>query len=235
MNESLLPETVVDLAAVTPDGAVGEICIVSRNHFQNQLIKSYLDAKVAEWCTVRATHQWPPVPEDAAAQGTAVLVLWDCFGLSPDEIWVKLSLGGAPDPARCALALFNLSGADPELARDAIARGIRGIFCLDDPPERLARGIEKILDGELWYSRKITSQVLMDSERFRPRMEALEAMLTAREKEILIAIASGAGNNEIADEFRISLHTVKTHLYNIYKKIDVRNRLEATLWVARYL
>jgi DNA-binding NarL/FixJ family response regulator len=63
----------------------------------------------------------------------------------------------------------------------------------------------------------------------------MEAMLTAREKEILVAIASGSGNTEISDEFNISLNTVKTHVYNIYKKIDVRNRLEATLWVARYL
>jgi DNA-binding NarL/FixJ family response regulator len=235
MHKSVYPENAITLPALPHAGTGDAVCIVSRNHFQNQLIKSYLEKESVEGCTVCTVAQWPPEPGAEVSETFAAMVLWDCFGLGSDEIWVKLNLGGAPDPTRCAVALFNLSHDEPELAREAIARGIRGVFYLDDPPERLVKGIAKILRGELWYSRKITSQVLMDSERFRPRLEALEAMLTAREKEILIAIASGAGNNEIADEFRISLHTVKTHLYNIYKKIDVRNRLEATLWVARYL
>jgi DNA-binding CsgD family transcriptional regulator len=233
MTEYRHQESAIPLPPST-DGAVArDVCIVSRNHFQNQLIKSYLEKTIGDRCVVRAAAEWLQAPKEAAFPQE--LILWDCFGLLPDEIWVKLSLGGAPDPTQSAMALFNVPPDHGELARHAIARGIRGIFYLNDPPELMAKGIDRIIQGELWYSRKITSQVLMDIDRQRPRIEALEAMLTAREKELLIAIASGAGNNEIADEFRISLHTIKTHLYNIYKKINVHNRLEATLWVARYL
>ena len=85
------------------------------------------------------------------------------------------------------------------------------------------------------FHSKITCKILMENHYRRSSIAAAEVMLTAREKEILIAIASGASNGDIAEECYTSRNTVKTHLYNIYKKIGVKNRLEATLWVARYL
>ena len=60
-------------------------------------------------------------------------------------------------------------------------------------------------------------------------------MLSRREKEILKHVVYGESNQEIADAMQISLHTVKTHLYNAYKKINVPNRLQAALWGAANL
>jgi LuxR family transcriptional regulator of csgAB operon len=48
-------------------------------------------------------------------------------------------------------------------------------------------------------------------------------------------VASGASNGEIADALNISYHTVKTHLNNIYKKIDTPNRFQAALWATKNL
>ena len=59
--------------------------------------------------------------------------------------------------------------------------------------------------------------------------------LTDREKEILDLIAAGYSNQQIADELFISPHTVKTHLHNIFKKINVKRRLQAALWAAQNL
>ncbi len=59
--------------------------------------------------------------------------------------------------------------------------------------------------------------------------------LTRREREILDLIASGFSNQQIADELFISPHTVKTHLHNIFKKINVKRRLQAALWAAENL
>jgi len=59
--------------------------------------------------------------------------------------------------------------------------------------------------------------------------------LTRREREILDLIANGYSNQQIADELFISPHTVKTHLHNIFKKINVKRRLQAALWAARNL
>jgi ATP/maltotriose-dependent transcriptional regulator MalT len=59
--------------------------------------------------------------------------------------------------------------------------------------------------------------------------------LTRREREILDLISDGLSNRQIADQLFISLHTVKTHLQNIFCKINVKQRLQAALWAAKYL
>lgn len=213
-----------------------QICIVGRNLFQNHFIKAYLEKEMALTYPITLHPEWRPDLLDEESPGPPPMALWDCYDLFPPDLWVKLGLGGGPDPQRQVVVLYNVGlNLGQEFELQAIERGVRGVFYLSDAPQRFARGIDSILNGELWYSRKTTSQLLMDPRRFRPRNEVVEASLTLREKEILIAIASGTSNSEIAETFNISRHTVKTHIYNLYKKIEVHNRLEATLWAARYL
>ena len=64
---------------------------------------------------------------------------------------------------------------------------------------------------------------------------ASETVLTEREMEILKVLTSGAKNEEIANKLFISPHTVKTHLYTIYRKIQVNNRLQAVIWANKNL
>jgi len=59
--------------------------------------------------------------------------------------------------------------------------------------------------------------------------------LSPREIEILSLITVGATNEEIGDRLCISTNTVKTHVYNIFHKIKVPNRLQAALWAAKNL
>ena len=211
-----------------------QIGLVGHNSFQNKLLQTLLASELG------ASHQVDVAAnrerEDTVERPSWDLVLWDGYGLSLEEMNIKLRLGDAPDPIEQPMALFNV---DPDVGaafeRQVIERCIRGIFYLDEPLDLFIKGVKAILQGELWFSRKITSKILMENHYRRSSIAAAEAMLTAREKEILIAIASGASNGDIAEECYISPNTVKTHLYNIYKKIGVKNRLEATLWVARYL
>ena len=76
------------------------------------------------------------------------------------------------------------------------------------------------------------TRVVLDKEIFSPTVKEI---LTHREIEILSLLAVGAKNEEIADKLYISTNTVKTHIYNIFKKINVTNRLQAALWAAKNL
>lgn len=225
------------LSAVEENRAIDlmpHLFIAGKNHFQNQLMIGYLIRNLKVPCEIRSVVVW-----DSATMTPPngnLLVLLDCYDIIPLELWKKIGFNSDLDPAVRPIALFNVTNlSDSNFEKQAINKQIRGVFYINEPPERISLGIDKILQGEIWYSRKMTSQVLLEQQQYKSRTEAAEAMLTAREKEILGAIADGVTNNDIAENFHLSLHTVKTHVYNIYRKIDVRNRLEATLWAARYL
>jgi DNA-binding NarL/FixJ family response regulator len=206
------------------------IVLVGRNAFQNRLFKALLESRLEQPYEIVLMDSWPD--EETIFD----LCLWDGFAFDTEEIWSRLGLIGSVTSVRHTMALFNIDDrAGTSFEKEAVEKKIRGVFYRHETPELIAKGVVKILQGELWFSRKTTSELLLEEQLRRPTVVAAEAMLTAREKEILSAIASGAGNAEIAGEFFISPHTVKAHLYNIYRKINVNNRLEATLWVARYL
>jgi LuxR family transcriptional regulator of csgAB operon len=69
----------------------------------------------------------------------------------------------------------------------------------------------------------------------RKSMNQASHNLTKREMEILALVTVGTKNDDIANKLCISTHTVKTHLYNLFKKIDVSDRLQAALWAAKNL
>jgi DNA-binding CsgD family transcriptional regulator len=64
---------------------------------------------------------------------------------------------------------------------------------------------------------------------------AVDSNLTLREKEILTLVALGYINEAIAEDLCISPQTVKNHIKNIFRKINVKNRLQAVLWAVKYL
>jgi len=94
-----------------------------------------------------------------------------------------------------------------------------------------------MLENELWFSREAMSAFLLGRQTRSPEPAAPEEQgeLSQREKEILLMLAAGATNKDIAEQLFLSLNTVKSHIYNIYRKIDVPNRLQASLWAAKHL
>ena len=133
------------------------------------------------------------------------------------------------------VALMNVRRDQP-LISDCVLNGVRGLFYVGDDVEFVHRGIVALLDGAVWISRETLLNAAMNSNHSNGnQVEHSDHELTRREREILAMICVGATNQEIADKLFISTNTVKTHVYKIYKKIHVPNRMQAALWGAKNL
>ena len=169
-----------------------------------------------------------------AADNHPKLFLRDCTAIQIDELFLELQQQKEIVVDQHYLALFNVS---PNFGNEyrAIDLGIRGFFYTQDTPDHILKGIKAILDNELWVSREVMSKCIDDSRIKNNPSKTEKNLLTAREIEILTLIVPGATNEEISETLHISPHTVRTHIYNIFKKINVPNRLQATLWAIQYL
>jgi LuxR family transcriptional regulator of csgAB operon len=112
---------------------------------------------------------------------------------------------------------------------------VRGFFYKGASQNHISKGMASILQGELWFSRKLLSHFMANNRKTPTKVPTAVYSLTKREKQILKLSASGAKNAEIADSLNVSTHTVKTHLYNLFKKIDVGNRIQAINWAKTHL
>jgi DNA-binding CsgD family transcriptional regulator len=171
---------------------------------------------------------------DSENMGQQKLVLLDCLEKDLESLLPELEGNGHRLASQDLVGLFNIR---PGLGIEnkILARGIRGFFYEQDPLEIFPKGVRTMFNGEIWLSRKIMTDYILKGGHYDFSPKGNESILTTREIEIITMIATGAANADIADKLCISCHTVKTHLYNIFKKINVPNRLQAALWVAKNL
>lgn len=212
---------------------IKKIYLVGPWRVHNELLSSFLEEKIgAECLTVKTIRDLPVLTGKSGYLPR--LVLLDCLGNDPMSLWEEFEAETNAIFSRDYVVLFNIS---PGMGFEdkALMQGARGFFYVQDNIEQFERGILAIYAGELWVSRKIMTDYILEHRRPLLPFERNGIGLTKRESEILGTIAEGATNEEIAEKFFISSHTVKSHLYNIYKKVGVSNRLQAALWARRNL
>ena len=200
--------------------------------FQNRLMAWYLQENTGLTCTCMQELDVEAFSSQDGEKTT--LVLLDCLGSDFSNLWSTIRSLFDSGSKGYYVAIFNMA-AGQSFGNDLVKKGVRGIFFNDDPLANLSKGVPAILNGELWFSRKDLMKCILDSNTDSQLAMDLKASLTTREREILILIASGINNSQIAENLNISRNTVKTHLYNIYNKIKVPNRLQAALWAAKHL
>lgn len=132
------------------------------------------------------------------------------------------------DPASRAVLLNAKSSSDVESLLQWPS--LKGIFFEDCCQERLLKGMRKVLGGGIWMPRRLVEQSFERQRQAMPPRASVEVKLSPRERDILLCIANADSNADIAEKLHISEHTVKTHIYNIFRKIAVRNRTEASHW-----
>lgn len=97
--------------------------------------------------------------------------------------------------------------------------------------EEIVSAIKKAYHGENVIEPKVAHRVM---NRFQGGQTSLHDQLTERELEVLICLANGLTNQEVADKLFIGIKTVKTHVSNILKKLDVHDRTQAAVYAHRH-
>ncbi|MFE9559818.1 response regulator [Streptomyces sp. NPDC006487] len=136
---------------------------------------------------------------------------------------------GVADPlAVVVITTFDLD----EYVYGALRAGARGFLLKDTGPDLLAQAVRSASGGEALIAPSVTVRLLRafaDLPAGRPAAQPVSPV-TAREEQVLVAVARGLTNTEIADALHISLSTVKTHLASLMAKLGARNRVEIAMW-----
>lgn len=113
----------------------------------------------------------------------------------------------------------------------ALQAGARGYLLKEQPREKLLSQLQGILRGEPPLSPAIARRVLSHFQRARPVVD--DSGLSEREREVLTLVAKGYNRSDVARMLDISVNTAAAHLKNVYRKLNVSTRAEATLAAAR--
>ncbi|MGW0769577.1 response regulator transcription factor [Streptomyces sp. NPDC002676] len=119
--------------------------------------------------------------------------------------------------------------ADDESLFPALHAGARGYLTKDASGDEIVRAVESVLSGEAGLSPSVQRRLLERLSEPESRPPATESPdgLTARETEVLVLIAEGLSNQEIARKLHVSTATVKTHINNLFAKTGLKDRAQA--------
>jgi DNA-binding NarL/FixJ family response regulator len=117
----------------------------------------------------------------------------------------------------------------------AIRCGADGYLVKDTRPDGLFQELRGLAEGQAPLSRTMTSKLLRELARYGRLAHPPVAPhdLTPREREVLLLVAEGLTNNEIAEQLDISPNTVRNHLRSILEKLGLRNRVQAAVYAVR--
>lgn len=210
------------------------IHIVGMKTLQNNLLLLYLKEKTHLIGRCVQKLESTNIAHENDSTETQLFLL-DYPSLYRDDFWPRFSAWKRSVAYQDLVAIYNIEYGT-ELEKIALKNKIQGLFYENDAPDIIAKGISAILKGDLWYSRLSLKNYITESNFSINMPDHVDTSnLTFREREILTLIAAGSSNKVISDHLCISIHTVKTHIYNIYKKINVNNRLQAAFWAAKNL
>lgn len=150
----------------------------------------------------------------------------------PDGDGTQLIRPLAQQHPQCRIVITTLFGDDAHVF-PALRAGAHGYLLKDQPEERLAAALDGVLRGEPPLSPSIAQRLLREFQPPEDKNETHAECLTGREREVLVLVSKGCRLPELAEKLQISRHTVSDHLKNIYRKLNVNSRAEATMEAAR--
>jgi DNA-binding NarL/FixJ family response regulator len=170
---------------------------------------------------------------DIVAREMPDVVLMDIRMPRMDGLAATRRLQERGTPARIiVLTTFDTD----EMILRALRYGAAGFLLKDTTPDQIVVAVRRVALGEPMLSPSVTTQLIaavtrpMDDSR-RRTARVLLSRLTDREREVAVAVTDGLTNSEIARLLHMGVATVKTHVGNVFAKLEVTNRVQ----VARYV
>jgi DNA-binding NarL/FixJ family response regulator len=167
---------------------------------------------------------------EAAARTRPDVVLMDIRmpRLDGIEATRRVRAAGPAAPRVLVLTTYDLD----EYVFEALKAGASGFLLKDAPADQLVGGIRLVAAGDALLAPAVTRRLIEEFARrpVPPLGGPPElAALTSREREILVLVARGMTNAEIATELVLGASTVKTHVGNVLSKLDLRDRVQAVV------
>ncbi len=196
------------------------VIIVGTGSVQNKLLANLIEQRTGYACRTR------PADELNGFLPAASLALIDAA-----EFAARMQALRASGLFQ-SIALIN---ADEQLPLELVVAcpGVKGVFFTESSEDTLVKGIEAIFRGEYWLPRRVLCAHLERTRTVQKPASPAATLLTRKEMETLRLLPTGSSTEHIAQELKVSPHTVKTHIYNLFRKIRVSNRVQAVHWAAQ--
>lgn len=196
------------------------ILLIGACSIQSQFIQRELEKnkrfKILRKSVSQLQSTEPVVPYTLIVVANELLVERDCFDFIVKQV---------PD---IDLVVYDVPTDIAELML-FYCPGLKGVLHENSPIEHLSRCIDAVQTGEYWLPRKVMAKMLLEYKPYALSLHEVSESnsLTKREKQILDRLIKGLSNLEIAEELFVAESTVKTHVYKLYKKLNVCCRKEA--------
>jgi two-component system nitrate/nitrite response regulator NarL len=192
---------------------------------------------------LRALLQTDPMFEVVATCSNGKAALQAILESKPDLAVLDVSMPGCTGVEVLAavgdlslgtrIILLTASAGDHEIV-EAVARGAYGLMLKDTAADTLLECMKSVSVGRRWLPLDLVEAAVKREEGKRAKTSQLDNALTSREREIVALVAEGQSNKEIARQLGLTDGTVKIHLHNIYRKLEVTNRTSLTALALSY-
>jgi DNA-binding NarL/FixJ family response regulator len=208
-----------------------QIFVVGKGTLQNSFLALSL-AKETGFCCAAVEECVQARSRCEGLSNGRHLILYDCMKRDMQTCLQDLDppFGNGNIP----VSLFNVLRNTGTEGNAVMKYGIRGFFYVDDSLSLLAKGVRAILEGEFWVSRHVLSDIVQE-KLLSPGKRSRKIPLSTREKEILTFLIGGATNQQMADAFCVSKHTLRNQMHTIFQKLKIRSRVQAAIWAVKNL